>query len=242
MSTPLHERIRSDIEARILSGILLPGDHIPIEHELMRTYGCARMTVNKAISALAAAGLVDRRKRFGTVVAKPRLHSMILDVPDLVQEVVGRGHSYRWEVRFRRVRSPKRTEAVESELARDGKLLDVRGVHFSDGKPLAVEDRLVSLSSVPEISDASFDDRPPGAWLLENVPGTEAEPRISAVNADADVASYLQAPLGLSCLVIERRTWRGADPITRVRQIFDGATYDLFARFGHDETRKRSSR
>ena len=96
MSLPLHERIRSDIEGKILSGALLPGDHIPIEHDLMQTYGCARMTVNKAVTALAAAGLVDRRKRFGTVVAKPRLHSMILDVPDLVQEVVARGAGYSW--------------------------------------------------------------------------------------------------------------------------------------------------
>ncbi len=34
-----------------------------------------------------------------------------------------------------------------------------------------------------------------------------------------------------ACLVLERRTWRGADKITHVRLIFPGEAYDLVARF-----------
>ena len=41
----LHQRIRTDIEAKILSGDLGPGDRIPFEHELTAQYGCSRMTV-----------------------------------------------------------------------------------------------------------------------------------------------------------------------------------------------------
>ena len=55
----LHQRIRTDIEAKILSGDLGPGDRIPFEHELTAQYGCSRMTVSKAISALAEAGLIE---------------------------------------------------------------------------------------------------------------------------------------------------------------------------------------
>ncbi|WP_163571162.1 GntR family transcriptional regulator, partial [Klebsiella pneumoniae] len=35
----LQERIRSDIEERIRSGELRPGDRIPFEHELVAHYG-----------------------------------------------------------------------------------------------------------------------------------------------------------------------------------------------------------
>ena len=62
---PLHSRIRSDFEERIMSGALKPGDRIPFEHELMAEYGCSRMTVNKAMSSLADAGLIHRRRRAG---------------------------------------------------------------------------------------------------------------------------------------------------------------------------------
>ena len=43
-----------------------PGHRVPFEHELMETYSCSRMTVNKVMSALADAGLVVRRRRAGT--------------------------------------------------------------------------------------------------------------------------------------------------------------------------------
>eukprot|EP01042_Synura_sphagnicola_P012961 gene12961-16480_t len=59
----LHTRIRNDIAALIRSGDLPPGARLPVEHDLMQTYGCARMTVNKALSALATEGLIERRKK-----------------------------------------------------------------------------------------------------------------------------------------------------------------------------------
>ena len=57
-SQSLHARIRSDIEARILSGKWPPGHRIPPEKDLMRVWDCSRMTVNKAVAALAAQGFV----------------------------------------------------------------------------------------------------------------------------------------------------------------------------------------
>ena len=57
----LYQRIRNDLEARIMSGAWPPGHRVPFEHELMETYSCSRMTVNKVLSALADTGLVVRR-------------------------------------------------------------------------------------------------------------------------------------------------------------------------------------
>ncbi len=239
LTLPLHERIRTDIERQILSGALLPGDRIPIEHDLMRTYNCARMTVNKAISALATAGLVERRKRFGTFVAKPSVHSLILDIPDLESEIAARGLSYRWELVSRRIRKPKRGDDGEQALARGDKLLEIQGTHFSDDRPLATEFRVISLVSVPEIVEAALDKQAPSGWLLENVPWTGVETRISAIGADPETAQALGLAEGFPCLSLERRTWRGEDPITCLRQIFDGARYDLLARFQENDARRR---
>ncbi len=63
----LHDRIRRDVEKRILSGEWRPGHRIPYEHELMADYGCARMTVNRAISALAAEVSSDPQGRQVTI-------------------------------------------------------------------------------------------------------------------------------------------------------------------------------
>ena len=42
----LYQRIRADLEDKILSGRWPPGYRIPFEHELVETYQCSRMTVN----------------------------------------------------------------------------------------------------------------------------------------------------------------------------------------------------
>ena len=93
----LHQRIRADIEKRILKGAWRPGHRIPFEHELMEQYGCARMTVNKAISSLVATGLIVRRRRVGSFVAEPRAHSAVLEIPDIRRAARGRAEACgRW--------------------------------------------------------------------------------------------------------------------------------------------------
>lgn len=232
MKQPLHERIRSNFEAQILSGDLVPGARLPTEFELMQLYNCSRMTVSKALSALVSAGLIDRRKRAGTFVARPRVHSMVLDIPDLEQEVVQRGQRYRFELFNREVRTPDPAHPEEAALAGEGELILLEGVHFADDVPLAVEARLISLSAVPDIAASAFQGASPGAWLLKHVPWTEAETRIAAVSADRNVAARLHVSVGTACLFVERRTWRGDEGITLVRQYFPGSAYDLIARFG----------
>lgn len=230
MSLPLHQRIHREIEAAILSGTLRAGARLPTEAELMQQYGCARMTVSKALSALAAAGLIDRRKRAGSFVARPKVHSMVLDVPDLEQEVTERGQTYAFALIDCSVRAPDTSE--EEQLAGAGDLLAIEGVHLADAVPLAWEYRLVSLAAVPEIATEQFEGISPGAWLLRHVPWTEAETRVAAIGAERGVARRLNIAPGAPCLSIERRTWRGAEGVTLVRQQFVGSAYDLIARFG----------
>lgn len=232
MTLPLHEQIRSDIEAAILSGKLGPGDRLPTEAELQDRYGCSRMTVSKALTALGSAGLIERRKRAGSFVARPRLHSMVLDVPDLGTEIRAKGQDYAYRLHRALLRAPTR-DAGERALAGRGKLLELDGVHFADTRPFALERRLVSIAAVPFMADVDFQTTAPGSWLLQHVPWTEAETRIAAVGADAPSANLLGIDVGTPCLALNRQTWRGDERITAVHQLFPGTTYDLVARFGH---------
>lgn len=226
----LHQRIREEIEAKILSGEWGPGHRIPFEYELTEQYRCSRMTVSKAIGGLAEAGLIERRRRAGSFVARPRVHSAILDIPDLKSEVEARGSAYRFELLACDRRQAE--SALEAELASGRTLLALRGVHLSDGRPFALEERLISLRVAPEAAAVDFASISPGAWLLEHIPWTEAENRIAAVSADTSTARLLSIPARTACLAVERRTWRSGLSVTWVRQTFPGERYDLVARFG----------
>lgn len=224
---PLHRRIANDIERRISTGEWKPGFRIPTEAELILDYGCARMTVSKALSDLASRGLVIRRKRAGTVVAHPPVHSAALvAIPDIQAEVEGRGLAYGHRLLAREVRA---ASAREPDLG--ARVIELTTLHLADGQAFAFEHRLIALETVPEAEGADFKVEAPGRWLLNHMPWTEAEHRISAVGAEGEVAAALALSDGTPCLRLERRTWRDGQGVTWAFQTFPGAAYDLIARF-----------
>lgn len=214
-----------------MSGEWPAGYRIPVEQELMRDYTCSRMTVNKALRALVQAGLLESRKRAGTFVATPRLHRAALEIHDIRSEVAALGKTYRIELQscIRR-----RATAEDQRLLQgaDGDILALTCRHFADRTPYALEHRLINLAAVPDAAHIDFSSIPPGSWLLEHVPWTEAEHRISAVNADTDIAATLAVGERDACIAMERWTWRGADRITYARLIYPGDRHTLVAHFG----------
>lgn len=223
----LEQRIRSDIEGRIRSGELRPGDRIPFEHELVAIYDCSRATVSKAVEGLAKAGLVERRRKAGTFVAHPHLQSAVLAVPDLEKLIVERGEAYRW-----RLVGQKRASATDLKIGDiESPAIRIEGVHCADGIQLALETRLISLATVPMAASERFEDRSPGAWLLEQVPWTEARHAIGAVTPTPEEAAALDMSANGACLEVRRWTWQSGAPVTYVRQLFPGGRYHLLAEF-----------
>jgi GntR family transcriptional regulator, histidine utilization repressor len=228
----LHQRIGADIKQQILSGRWPPGHRIPFEHELMVTYGCSRMTVSKALSAIAQDGLIERRRRAGSFVTRPHVQSAVLEVPDIRAEITATGRAYTYELISRRRRKATKVDRQLLDLPAAGEILAVDCRHLADGRPFALERRLINLAAVPEIAAADLSTHPPGSWLLGHVSWTQAEHRISALEAADQSAQLLDIEVGAACLVINRRTWRASQLITTVQLIYPGSVYELVARFG----------
>ncbi len=222
------DRIRRDIETRIASGEWTPGFRIPFEHELVRQYGCARATVGKALTALARAGLIERRRKAGSFVAHPQVHVAALDIPDIGAAIAERTGSYRFALVTTRVMT---SDATRPDFATGTKLRHLVGIHHGSSGPFAFEERAISLDAVPQAADADFARVPPSTWLLDHVPWSEARHRISAIGASPVVARRLHVATGTPCLKVERWTWREGVPITSVSQLFLGDRFDLTANF-----------
>ena len=227
----LHVRILADIERRILRGDWPPGHRIPFEHELAAQYRCSRMTVNKVLTRLADAGLIERRRKAGSFVLRPRSESAVLDIPDIRAEAAALGLPYRYEITGRRPRrtAPPDLPTFESPVA--GPWLALTCRHFAGARPFCLEQRAISLAAVPEAAAEAFATLAPGAWLVSRVPWTAAQHRIHAGGADATAAAALDVPPGAPCLVIERRTWLADQPVTSVRLTYPGDAHALVARF-----------
>jgi len=226
-----HQRIRDDIEQRIMSGEWPPGHRVPAEHELMSAYGCSRMTVNKVLSTLATNGLITRRRKTGSVVAMPSTERAVLEIQDFALEAVRTGVVYRFEVLRRAVEPLDAARAQRIGLAVGTEMLRITTLHLMDEVPGAYEERLINLEAVPAAREERFQEVPPGSWLLQRVPWTDAEHLVGAVNADAAMAKRLQIEPNAACLVLERRTWQAGTLITDARITYPGDRHRLVGRF-----------
>jgi GntR family histidine utilization transcriptional repressor len=229
--TSLYQRILNDIRAKIVSGEWPPGYRIPFEHELTQQYGCSRMTVNKAMSQLAKSGLIERRRRSGSFVRRPRSQAAILEIHDIRTEVEALSLPYRYVLSVRKDRQSTGADAELLGPVRPKRILELECMHLANERPFCIEERLVSLDAVPEAEAEPFVDIAPGPWLIGRVPWSSAEHRISAAAADPEVAGALDIDDSAPCLVIERRTWSADRPVTYARFIYAADSHALVARF-----------
>lgn len=68
-ATPPYEQIRSQVSSLIALGTLAPGTRLPTVRSLAADLGIAAGTVARAYRELEQSGLVETRRRNGTVVA-----------------------------------------------------------------------------------------------------------------------------------------------------------------------------
>jgi len=231
MRVTLHQRILSDVEHRILSGAWPPGYRIPSENELAQQYQCARMTINKAMTQLAKAGYIERRRRAGSFVLQPHAQSAVLEIHDIKTEVAALGQAYGYELIEWHRRRGDVIGRGRLELSDSAELIDVTCLHRAGSVPFCLEERLINLDAVSEAEQADFTRESPGAWLLRKVPWNVAEHTISAVGAGAATAHHLGIHEGAPCLAVERRTWNADHVVTLVRLTYPGDRHELVARF-----------
>jgi GntR family histidine utilization transcriptional repressor len=228
----LHQRILSDIQNLILSGEWEPGRKIPVEHELMKQYKCSRMTVSKVLTQLANARMIERRRKLGSFVSRPHSQSAVLTIPDIKAEVTALGQPYTFQVLRRARRRSTREDKALLGSEKSVPVLELVCLHLAGTQPFCYEQRLINLEAVPQVAKESFENTPPGTWLLQSVPWSLAEHRIRAAEANAETAAALNIRVKSPVLTVERKT-RSAEStgITFVRLEYPGEMHELVASF-----------
>jgi GntR family histidine utilization transcriptional repressor len=227
----VYRQLERALREAIASGRWHPGFRLPSEHDLMRVLGISRMTVNRALSAIADDGLVVRRRRAGTTVAPQTMVHAAVAIADIRSEMAGSGKSYGFRLARRMTRRASSADRERLGVRAGTRILALSGVHLGDGEPEIAEERLINASMVPQALDTSFDAAPPGTWLLEKVPWTRAAFAISAAVADRDAVDVLGVDERSAVLIQERRTWRGPTPVTWVRLTFRSDRHKISGTF-----------
>ena len=211
------EDIRAEVLRRIRVRDWQPGAMIPNEEDLAVEFGCARATVNRALRELAAAGVVERRRKTGTRVTLHPVRKALFDIPVTRREIEARGQVYGYELLSSALAVPPEAVAQTLGLTEGQKLLHLCARHLADGAAVVFEDRWLNPLVLPQDSAPDFTGVSANEWLVENVSYSRGDIAFSAANASDFEAEILGAPIGAALFVVERHTWVEDRAVTAVR-------------------------
>jgi len=197
--------VQAEALRRIQSRAWPPGGLIPNEAELATELGCARATVNRALRALAEDGWLERRRRAGTRVALSPQRRAQMSVPVLRQEVEGLDKTY--------------AHKVLSRAVKDTRLL-IQTLHLADDIPYAVEDREISLTTLPSARDADFTTISANEWLVQNAPFDHGTMEYLAEAAGEFEVTHLLCAMNAPLMILRRETFSDAGLITSLRMAY----------------------
>lgn len=212
--------LQLEILERIQSRQWKPGELIPNEIDLANEFGCARATVNRALRAVADAGLLERRRKAGTRVAIHPVRKATLSIPIIRHEIEARSQSYSYALINQELKKPAAGVRARMALDKATKALHVRALHLGDGTPYVYEDRWINVAAVPEIKTIDLETQSANEWLVANAPFTEGDIAFSAANVDPHVAEIMNVDVNQALFVIDRSTWINGVSITSVKLTF----------------------
>ncbi|MCY4305735.1 MAG: GntR family transcriptional regulator [Aestuariivita sp.] len=209
--------VREEIRSRILDSTYRPGDKLPRDHDLALELKCARSTVQRAMSSLADAGIIERKRKGGTIIKLDPVTRATINIPITKVEIEARGLKYRHHLITSAVTKAPLSISARFGIADLNSAVRVKALHMAAGRPYVLEDRWISLETVPEFRGVDLSNISANEWLVRNRPYSRCNVQIYAELIMKKEANLMEVPEGSAMLILERTTWIGDEPITHVK-------------------------
>ncbi|KQT35279.1 histidine utilization repressor [Sphingomonas sp. Leaf412] len=231
VASPRYRAIKDSILEGLKSGRLSAGDRVPSEAEIVAQFGVSRMTANRALRELTAAGVLVRRPGAGTFVAEAKPIGHLIEIRNIAEEVRSRGHAYRPRVLSAAGMAADGTAAALLGIATGTAVFVSVIVHHEAEFPLQLEERVVLADAAPGYGDQDFNVVTPNEYLTRVAPIERVEHRVLARIPDATVRGLLGMRAGEPVLVMIRRTWSGGRLVSHAVLTHPADRYELTAGF-----------
>ena len=189
------------------------------------------MTANRALRELNDEGYVKRVAGVGTFVADLKAASHVLEVRNIADEIQVRGHEHRATVLDLEARRVAPDIADLLHVSAGSEVNHVFLVHFENDIPIQVEDRYVTVDFAADFLAQDFHTVTPSAYLSMISPLQEAEHVVRAKMPGSRIGKLLAMKADEPCLVVSRRTWVHARPVSFSRLFHPGDRFELTGRY-----------
>jgi GntR family transcriptional regulator len=227
---PLYHQVELDMRRRVEDGQWRAGDRIPSESELCEHYGASRITIRRAISELAADGLLVRFPGRGTFVREPTFTAGPRGLTSFTQEMASLGLRASAKIIDIRRQPVPPDVADRLGIADAGDVVVVTRLRAGDGKPMGVQTAYLPAELVPGMEEADLGEGSLYTFLAEayGVQPAEAEEVFKVGPIRGADAELLDVRAGTCGFHVERLTVDAdGQPIEYVRSVIRGDRYRI---------------
>lgn len=224
---PLHQEVALAIQAEIERGGLRAGALLPSERHMCEQFGVSRVTLRRALTALADRGVLSPSHGRGWFVADTTIGELPNMLQSLTELAEARGLRSSSRVSLRHVRAADVDEAEQLAIGPGAALFEMRRLRLLDDVPVALDHVRIPLEVCPQLPEVDF-----GASSLyrtlesHGVLPTRCDFAVQASAADAAQADELIVSEGTALLLATGTTYNEHNhPIELSRVHFVGERY-----------------
>lgn len=194
----LYDQIKDDLLSKIKDGTYPEGQTIPSELELAEMYGVSRPTIRQALQILVSDGYLEKCRRRGTVVTKPKVsQSFTMSISSFEDAMRLAGRLPKTKVLvFKRERANAEVEK-HLELTRDQDVFKLVRLRYADNLPNVFVESYIPCTLYPGLD--SFDFNESSLYAAMDTCGNPvmtARRRLEVIKADGAAAALLDVEAG----------------------------------------------
>lgn len=195
MKIPLHIQIRNDLLEKITQGIYSEDEVIPTEAELTKIYNVSRPTIRQAVQALVDEGYLEKRRKRGTVVKKPKIKQEFTHVIESFDAEMNRkGLSPKTKVLMFNLEKANFEVAENLQLREGDSVYKMVRLRYVGEDPVVLVTTYIPANLFPNLSEVDFTNN-----LLYNVYAQQGYP-IRTVSRKLEVIKADETASDLLCI------------------------------------------
>lgn len=231
LPTPLYYQLQKIIQKSIDEGLLQPGEKLPSERELAKTYDINRLTVRQATNALVNKGVLVRKRGLGTFVAQAKLNQGLFHLTSFTEDMISRGLKPATLLLSFSMEAPEPQVQEELNLHPGEKIYLIERLRLASQEPMAREISFLPFSLFPGMEKKDLEHGSLYNLLRKkfNLTLGRARETLEAVAAEKTEADLLGISPGTPVFLRERLTHtEQGEPFEFVRSFYRADRYKFF--------------
>ncbi|MFQ5921354.1 MAG: GntR family transcriptional regulator [Anaerolineales bacterium] len=197
---PYYLQLKEALTEGIERGDWGPGDLIPSEAELGKSFGVSRTVVRQALNEMTFEGLVVRQKGKGTFVSQPKIssRSLVQSLEGFYSDMADRGVPVMTQVLEQTLEPADLDVATNLELEAMAPVVKLIRLRFVEEEPIVLVESHLPYEMCRDVIKADLEQGSLYAFLEEECGLTIGRGwrRIEAVAADEEAAARLGVDIG----------------------------------------------